>query len=49
LKTKFDALFSVPGTYDVINFWRFLPCENFPELRKFTQSCIRTAARKCSI
>jgi len=33
LKTKFDALFSVRGTYDVINFWQSLPCENFPELR----------------
>jgi len=38
LKTKFDALSSVPGAYDVINFWRSLPCENFPDLRKFTQS-----------
>jgi len=38
LKTKFDALSSVPGAYDVINFWRSLPCENFPELRKFAQS-----------
>ena len=37
LKTKFDALSSVPGTYDVINFWRSLPCENFPELRKFAE------------
>ena len=45
LKTKFDALSSVPGTYDVINFWRILPCENFPELRKFVQSRIRTVAR----
>jgi len=24
LKIKFDALSSVPGTYDVINFWRSL-------------------------
>jgi len=40
LKTKFDALSSVLGTYDVINFWQFLPCENenSPELRKFGQS-----------
>jgi len=49
LKTKFDALSSVPGTSEVINFWRVLPCENFPELRKFAQSNIRTVARKCSI
>jgi len=45
LKTKFDAFSSVPGTCDVIDFWRFLPCENFAELRKFTQSCITTVAR----
>jgi len=37
LKTKFDALSPVPGTYDVINFLLSLPCENFPELRKFSQ------------
>jgi len=47
LKTKFDALSSVSGAYDVINFWQVLPCENFPELRKFAQSNIRTVARKC--
>jgi len=35
LKTKSDALSSDPGTYDVLNFWRFLPCEKSPELRKF--------------
>jgi len=35
LKTKFDTLSSVPGSYDVINFWRSLPCANFSELRKF--------------
>jgi len=34
LKTKFDAFFSDSGTYDVINFWQFLPCENFQKLRK---------------
>jgi len=45
LKTKFDALSSVPGTSDVINFWRILPCENFTELRKFALSRIRTVAR----
>jgi len=38
LKTKFDALSSVPVTYHVINFWRSLPCENFPALRKLPQS-----------
>jgi len=26
LKTKIDALSSVRGTCEVINFWRFLPC-----------------------
>jgi len=30
LETKFDALSAVPGTYNVINFWRCLPCKNFP-------------------
>jgi len=49
LKRKFDELSSVPGTYDVIKFWRFLPCENFPELRKCIKSYIRIVARKCSI
>ena len=38
LKTKFYALSSVPGTYNLINFWRSLPCKNFPNPRKFTQS-----------
>ena len=38
LKRKFDAISSVPSTYDMINFRRCLPCENFPELRKFAQS-----------
>ena len=38
LKTKFDVLSSVPGTDDVIDFWRALPCESFPERRKFAQS-----------
>jgi len=36
-KTRFDTLSSVPGTYDVINFWRSLPYQNFPELGKFAQ------------
>jgi len=40
LKTKFDELTSVLGASDVINFWRSLPCENFAELRKFTQSYV---------
>jgi len=31
LKTKFDALFSVPGTYNMINFWPSFPCKNFSE------------------
>ncbi|KAG7162491.1 Zinc finger BED domain-containing protein 5-like 10, partial [Homarus americanus] len=29
-----------PNASDMINFWRSLPCENFPELRKFAQSYI---------
>jgi len=37
LKTKFNALSSVSGAYDLTNFWRSLPCKNFLELRKFAQ------------
>lgn len=40
LKMKFDELSSVPNASDMIKFWRSLPCENFPELRKFAQSFI---------
>ena len=38
LKMKFDELSSVPNASDTIKFWRSLPYENFPELRKFAQS-----------
>jgi len=31
----------VPGVSDVIHFWRSLPCENFPELRKFARVIFR--------
>jgi len=31
LKMEFDAPSSVPGTYDMINFWPSLPCKIFPE------------------
>ncbi|KAG7174262.1 General transcription factor II-I repeat domain-containing protein 2A-like 3, partial [Homarus americanus] len=37
LKMKFDELSSVPNASNMINFWRSLPCENFPELRKFAR------------
>lgn len=40
LNMKFDELPSVPNASDMINFWRSLPCEHFPELRKFAQSYI---------
>lgn len=40
LKAKFHELSSVPSASDMINYWRSLPCENFPELRKFAQSFI---------
>lgn len=40
LKAKFHELSSVPSASDMINFWRSLPCENFPELRKFALSFI---------
>ena len=31
LKMKFDALSSVPGTYNMINFWPSFPYKNFSE------------------
>lgn len=40
LKIKFDELPSIPNASDIIFFWRSLPCEHFPELRKFAQSYI---------
>ena len=40
LKMKFDELSSAPNASDMIQFWRSLPCENFPELRTFAQSFI---------
>ncbi|EZA55352.1 General transcription factor II-I repeat domain-containing protein [Ooceraea biroi] len=40
LNMKFNELSSVPNASDVINFWRSLPCEHFPELRKFSQRYI---------
>ena len=38
LKLKFNELPSFPSATETINFWRSLPCEHFPELRKFAQS-----------
>ena len=37
---KFDELSSVPEASDMIQFWRSLPCNNFPGLRTFAQSFI---------
>lgn len=31
---KFYDASSVPNDPDIINFWRLLPCEQFPELKK---------------
>ena len=38
LKIKFDDLPSLPNASERISFGRSLPCEHFPELRKFVQS-----------
>jgi len=38
LKTKSNEPSSVRGVSDVINLWRSLPCENFPEPIKCTRS-----------
>jgi len=46
LQTKFDALSSIPGTYNGIDFWPSLPCENFPELRKFAQSYLYVVLKR---
>jgi len=43
LQTSFDGFSSVPSASDVkpsVNFWRSLPCENLPELRKFDKSYV---------
>ena len=45
LKTKFDALSCVPGTHDVINFWRSLPCEN-SQNKKIRLSCIYVVLKR---
>ena len=38
LKMKFNKLPQLPSATETTNFWRFLLCEHFPELRKFAQS-----------
>jgi len=38
LKMKFDELSSLPSASEMIVFWRSLPCEHFPKMRKFAQS-----------
>lgn len=40
LNMKFNELCSVLTASDVINFWRLLSCEHFPELKKFFQKYI---------
>ncbi|XP_068209107.1 general transcription factor II-I repeat domain-containing protein 2-like [Palaemon carinicauda] len=38
LKCKLNELFSLPSASEMLNFWRSLPGEHFPELKKFAQS-----------
>ncbi len=38
LKMKFDELSLSPNAFDIINFWRSLPCGDFLNLRKYAQS-----------
>ena len=38
LEMKFGELSSLPSASEVIGFWRSLPCEHFPKMRKFAQS-----------
>lgn len=40
LKSKFDDISSDQNASDIINFWRSLPSEHFPELRKFAKNYI---------
>jgi len=49
LKMKFDELSSVPSASEMIGFWRSLPCEHFPEMRKFAQSyaCLFGTTYRC--
>jgi len=35
LEMKFDELSSLPSASEMIGFWRSLPCEHFPKMRKF--------------
>jgi len=35
LKMKFAELCSLPSASEMIGFWRSLPCEHFPKMRKF--------------
>ena len=34
LKMKFAELCSLPSASEMIGFWRSLPCEHFPKMRK---------------
>jgi len=38
LKMKFGELSLLPSVSERIVFWRSLPCEHFPKMRKFAQS-----------
>jgi hypothetical protein len=39
-KQKFEELPVIPTADDTIKFWKLLPYENFPNLRKSVQQCI---------
>ena len=49
LKIKFDELSSLPSSSEMIDFWRSLSCEHFPEMRKFawSYSCLFGTTYKC--
>jgi len=49
LKMKFDELSSLPSALEMICFWRSLPCEHFPKIRKFAQSyaCLFGTTCRC--
>ena len=49
LKMKFNELPLFPSATETINFWRSLPCEHFPEFRKFAESyaCLFGTTYRC--
>ena len=49
LKTKFNELSSIRSASEMIGSWHSLPCEHFPEMRKFTQrnACLFETTSRC--